>query len=149
MGKATSLPSPSLCLFCFVAFPFPETPGNCLGRRGARPRVRVSGAAGPRRVQGAVGGTGSREPSALRRRGGGGRVRRSAACGGRPARPFEPCRVPSRRPRPWACGERMCVSASRLAARVASGPKAASGATQPYGRALAGLWRQPGPPSPS
>lgn len=43
----------------------------------------------------------------------------SAAWGG-PSRPFEPCRVPSRRRRPWACGERMCVSASRFTAGVAS-----------------------------
>lgn len=70
-------------------------------------------------------------------------------CGcGRPSRPFESCRVLSRRPQ-TAEVLRASVSANRLLLKLrVSGRKAATRATQPHGHALAGLWCKPGLLSP-
>lgn len=78
--------------------------------------------------------------------------RRGAAgplCGcGRPSRPFESCRVLSRRPQ-TAEVLRAGVSANCLIVKLrVSGRKAATRATQPHGHALAGLWCKPGLLSP-
>lgn len=117
---APALPSPSLCSFCFVAFLSVPRDTWVLPRALGAPRGPAQAARerGGALAPGAGGRGWELEPVALRaaaegRRRAGGPLR---GCG-RPSRPFEPCRVLSRRPQTL---DVLRASANRLVAEVAS-----------------------------